>query len=505
MKILLTNPPCKQKIDARYEKYFVRAGSRWPHSNVKRIGELPHYIPFPFFLAYTAALLLKDNFSIEVIDGVALDMNRETFLKKVMDIAPEVILFETTTPTIEYDLDLIKEIKRHIHSRIILCGSHATTFAKDLLEKSGEVDFIILGEYESTALNLMHSLREGKPVEETVGIACRQGGKVVVGKRAPLIEMLDELPFPARDLFPQNSSPDMKIYWDSFCQNRPALQMHASRGCPYRCYFCLWNQVMYGNGKYRLFSPKRVVDEMEEVIKNYDAREIYFDDDDFAINRNHVLGICREIKERRLKIKWSCMGDAINLDEEEIRRMADSGCIGMKFGVESGSLKVLEKVGKPVDLRRVKEISRWCTKYGIKTHATFSIGLLGETIKSIKESLNFTRHLDVDTIQVSICTPFPGTRFYEEALYQKVLRYTSWEEFDGKTRELLEYPDLSSKKMEEFRREFFRAWLLSRLFQVSWILRQVKYLFRWIKGTGFVFIMKRLYAELRDELSKRET
>ncbi len=505
MKILLANPPCKRRIDNRYEKYFVRAGSRWPHSSIKKIAEPPHYIPFPFFLAYTAALLLEDDFPVEVIDGVALDMNREAFLERVLSLDPEIILFETTTPTIDHDLNLIQEIKEHTQAKIILCGTHATIFAESLLKQSSDIDYIILGEYELGALGLMRSLREKKPVGNMRGIACREGESIVVGERCPLIDPLDKLPFPARRLFPQNSAPDMNLYWDGFCQNRPAIQMHNSRGCPYGCYFCLWNQVMYDSGKYRLFSPARVVDEMEEVMDKYHAREIYFDDDDFTIKRSHVLDICREIRRRNLKIKWSCMGDAINLDEEEISEMALSGCIGMKFGVESGSRKILERVGKPVNLERVEQISHWCARYGIKTHATFSLGLLGETRETIRQSLKFAKHLDVDTIQVSICTPFPGTPFYDEVVREGVIKPSSWEDFDGKSKELLQYGNLKGEEIERLRREFFRQWLQRKLCSPTWLIRQVRNLVRWIRGCGLSFIARKLYAELKDELSKRES
>lgn len=505
MKVLLANPPCKQVIDTKHEKYFVRAGSRWPHSSIKRKNEPPHYVPFPFFLAYTAALLLEDDFSVEVIDGVALDMTREDFLERVLSIGPGIILFETTTPTINHDLSLIKEIKKHIQPKIILCGTHATIFAEALLKQSPHIDYIILGEYELGALSLMRSLREEKSIESMRGIAYREEENIVVGKRCSPIDPLDELPFPARHLFPQNSAPDMGMYWDGFCQNRPAIQMHTSRGCPYRCYFCLWNQVMYDSGKYRLFSSVRVVDEIEEVMERYNAREIYFDDDDFTIKRSHVLNICREIKRRNLKIKWSCMGDAINLDEEEIHEMALSGCIGMKFGVESGSLKILERIGKPVNLERVRQISRWCAKYGIKTHATFSLGLLGETRETIRQSLDFAKHLDVDTIQVSICTPFPGTSFYEMAVREGIMKYSSWEEFDGKSKELLQYGNLRGEEIEKLRRDFFRQWLQRKLCSPAWLIRQVRNLIRWIKGCGLNFIARKLYAELKDELSRRES
>lgn len=493
MKVLLANPSCKQMISSGREKYFVRAGSRWPHSSTKRKNELPHYIPFPFFLAYTAALLLKDNFSIEVVDGMALDMTRDAFLQHVVKTAPEVVLFETTTPTIDYDLNLIREIKRQVNPKTVFCGTHATTFAEELLYKSPDIDYIILGEYELTALDLMHSLREGKSVGSIMGIAYRQSGTVIVRKRAPLIDPLDNLPFPARHLFPWNSAPDMNIYWDGFCQNRPAIQIHTSRGCPYRCYFCLWNQIMYDEGQYRLFSSSRVVDEIEHVVKKYGAREIYFDDDDFTVSKKHVLNICQEIGRRGLRVKWSCMGDVINLDEEEIREMSYSGCIGMKFGVESGSPEILKGIGKPMDLKRAKQISRWCNKYGIKTHAAFTIGLLGETRETLRENLDFAKSFDVDSIQVSICTPFPGTAFYKKVSRAGIIKYSSWEEFDGKSRELIQYPAIDGKEIVKFRSRFFRQWLLSRIFRLPWLFRQARNLIRSMKGTSPIFIMRRLF------------
>jgi len=499
MKILLANPSCKKEINRGYEKYFIRAGSRWPHSSIKRKGELPHYLPFPFFLAYTAALLLRKGFEVEVIDAVALDMEKEAFLERVEKISPEFILFETTTPTVDEDLTLIEEIKRKSRSpRIILCGPHATVFYKELLKSSSAVDFIALGEYEYTILELLSAIRERRGIDNIPGLASR--GKEGVVEEKSLIAPLDKLPFPSRDIFPENKSPNVQIYWDSFCQNRPAVQMHTSRGCPYHCYFCVWNQIMYRNGKYRLSSPKRVVDEMEEVINKYGAREIYFDDDDFTISRKHVLDICQEIKRRNLKVKWSCMGDAINLDEEEIYEMASSGCIGMKFGVESGSPKVLREIGKPINLKRVKQITYWCNKYRIKTHAAFSVGLLHETEKDMEKSLKFANGLNVDTIQVSICTPFPGTIFYEEALKEGHLFYSSWNEFDGKSKSIIQSPDLKAERIEKFRRKFFQSWLLHSLFRPSWIMRNLYYLFRSIRGIGLKFLLARVYDELKDEL-----
>src|SRR5512140_1740501 len=111
MKIVLANPSCIRSIDDRYEKYYIRAGSRWPHSGVKRKGTIPHYLPFPFYLAYSAALLRHNGFAVETIDAVALDWPEESFLAMLREMQPALLFFEATTPTIDYDAALIRTIR----------------------------------------------------------------------------------------------------------------------------------------------------------------------------------------------------------------------------------------------------------------------------------------------------------------------------------------------------------------------------------------------------------
>ena len=505
MKVLLANPPCKESLNRYYEKYFIRAGSRWPHSGIKRKSQLPHYLPFPFFLAYAAALLRNDGFEVEVIDAVALDISLQLFKDMVMEIKPDVILFETTTPTIDYDIALIREIKAKIDTQIVLTGTHASTFGVLLMREVKEIDYILFGEYEFTFLDLSSRISQNKSLDDVKGVIYRNKDEIISTERAPLIDPLDTLPFPARDIFPSNKNPNAKIYWDGFCQNWPVIKMHASRGCPYSCSFCVWNQVIYGNGKYRTFSPARVVDEMEYVIKEYAAKEIYFDDDDFTINRKQVHAICQQIKERNINVKWSCMGDAINLDEETIRLMASCGCVGIKFGVESGSKQVLRQLGKPVDLEKVVRIDDLCYKYGIKSHATFTIGLLGETRHSLEETHKFVKKLNSSSIQVSICTPFPGTRFYEEVKSKGFFKDSSWDQFDGKAKETINYPGLSAKEMEEFRRIIFRSWFLNKLINPLWLFRQMKILLRTMRGLGLRFFVTQVVTVLEDEWRCRKS
>lgn len=502
MKFLLVNPSCKQNINNKYEKYYIRSGSRWPHSGVKIKGIIPHYLPFPFSLAYSASLLREGGFDVDVIDAIALDISEETLLERIKKIKPRLVFYEMTTPTVNYDLLLAKKIKELFGSTVIVGGAHASSFASQILMENKSIDFILKGEYEWSLLELSRCIKEGNDNFPS-GSVFRNGEKITDRGYPYPIELLDKLPFPLRDIFPSNDRPNPAIYWDGFCQRRPAIQIQSSRGCVYGCYFCLWNQVIYNNGKYRTFSAKRVVDEMEDSITKYKAREIYFDDDDFVIDKKHILSVCEEILKRNLKIKWSCMGDAINLTEEILKIMADSGCIGIKFGVESGSDRILKSIGKPLDLERVKEIIRFCRKYRIKTQATFTIGLLGETREDIKKTIRFANFLDVDSLQISIATPFPGTDFFKIAKDKGFLRNVDWEKYNGKIFGAICLAESNEMKIGDIRRSFFISWFLKRFLSPLWWLNHFYVIFRTLKGLGISFFLKQLIFVFIDERKNR--
>lgn len=500
MKVFLFNPLYASPCGDRYEKYYIRSGSRWPHSGIKRKGTLPHYLPFPFFLAYAAAWLRRDGFETDTCDCVALDLPLEGLLSRLEKAAPDMVFFETTTVTAGQDLALAAEIKKRLPgTKLALGGPHTTVFPERTLAENPAVDFVLIGEYEETLAGLAAALRDGAQADSVMGLSFRDTGGTKTTQRRPLIYPLDLLPEPAYDLFPSPENPDPGVYWDGFCQHRPAIQMHASRGCPYRCDFCLWNQVIYANGKYRTFSHVRVAEEMSRLAARYGAKEIYFDDDDFTIDRRHVEALCRALMASGSRIKWSCMGDAINLTEDLVNLMADSGCVGIKFGVETGSPRLIKTLGKPVDLGKVKDVIRWCAARGIKTHATFSLGLTGEDETSAAETLSFLENLASDTIQVSLCTPFPGTRFFETAEKDGLLKTLDWEKYDGKASEVVRGRLLDLDKAEAMRARALKRWLYKRLTSPSWVFRQAGYFFRVLKGLGPGFFFSQLRAIFEEE------
>ena len=490
MKIFLANPACRISIGNEKERYFVRAGSRWPFSTFKKINDKPDYVPFPFFLAYTAALLENNGHQVVVDDGVAINETEAELLNKVKNENPDILLFEATTPTIGYDLKLVKKIKQLLPKTIIcLAGAHTTVYPREILEQNPNVDFLFLAEYEVNFTNFFECFSRGTNIYHIDGLAYRKSGKIFINKGEAID--LDRLPFPARHFFPNNKNPNLNLYWDGFCQYKHSVQMHASRGCPFRCDFCLWNQVIYKNGKYRYFSAERIVDEMEEVVKKYGAKEIYFDDDTFTANKKQVLEICRQIKKRNFKIYWSVMGDAMVSDEEMVQEMAEAGCIGIKFGVESGNKEILKRIGKPIDFTKVKKFAEWCSRNKIKTHATFTFGLSGETKKTMQETLDFAKELDVDSVQFSITTPFPGTRYFEQLEKEERLTSKQWKDFDGSSSSTIKFKDFSEKELVRFYQQASGRWLLAKLKDPAWLKRQIYNLKRQADGQNYSFLLKK--------------
>ncbi len=472
MRVLLVNAPSE-----RDGKFFKRAGVRWPAPGhkYKDSKDPGRYVAFPFFLAYTAALLKESGNSVYAIDAVALQMNETDFYKAVKKRSPELTVIETATPTISLDLKYAEWIKKNTNSKIILVGPHASVFPKEMLRHKF-IDYVAIGEYEKTVEELVEKLSKSEQVNKVKGLAFKKSGKPVVNKRREIIQPLDQLPFPARNLFPIDSRPDIGLYWDGICTHYPAIKVATSRGCPFNCNYCLWTQVMYPGRKFRVFSAKRVADEIEHVIKKYGAKEIYFDDDTFTGNREHALGICRELKKRKIKIPWSAMCDAIVTTEEMIREMSEAGCKSIMFGLESADPKVLKKVGKPIDLEYIKKVLDWCNKYKIVTRITNCYGVTGDSEESIRKTFEFSSSLPVHSVQVSAAIPYPGTRFYNEVKKEGSLTEKDWDNYDG--RQLVSYPQLSGEKISQLAKELSEKYHRRKRRNPRWLVNAAKSVWR---------------------------
>ena len=425
MKILLVNPPWGENA--------VRAGSRWPHT--AEISDV--YMPFPFFQAYAAALVLEQGHEVLVVDALAEKIDHEEFMRRVTAFGPDVIQMETSTPSIYEDYRYADLFRTETNATVVLCGPHATVFTE---EAARHADFVLCGEYEQIFNELIETLADGRSADGVPGLAREVDGSLARTKARPLLKDLDQLPEPARHLF------DMSRYHDP-AVSYPSLQFLASRGCSFKCSFCLWPQVMYEE-KFRARDPVKVVDEIEAAVARYEPTAIYFDDDTFTIGRSRVLKLCEELKRRGLFMEWGCMAHTQTVDREVLETMRDAGCTLIKYGVESGNAGILETIPKATTTDRVKAVFALTKEVGIKTHATFTFGLPGETKETIEETVIFARSIAADSVQFSIVAPFPGTRLYEKAEQEGWLTTRDWRAWDGGCKAVMDIGTVTPDDLE---------------------------------------------------------
>ena len=444
IEVILVNLPWKKD-----DNWGVRAGSRWPHIKDK---DEQAYLPFPFFLAYAASVLLEHGVSVRIIDAIAENMDYSNFIKLINEIEPKLIIAEVSTPSLENDLDILKKINRK-NTKIAVCGLDFNIRQPDFLRKNNFIDFVMVGEYEYAALDLFRHINNDAKLKEVLGIIYRDNGDIKVNPTRPLIEDLDKLPWPLREQLP------MEQYMDAPGNiETPSVQMLASRGCPFQCIFCAWPQLMYNSNRYRMRKPEAIVDEMEYLIKGRKFKSVYFDDDTFNINKKNVLAICREINERRLEIPWAIMARADTMDEEMLVKMKEAGLYAVKYGVESADQTLLDKAGKNMNLRQAERMISFTKAIGIKTHLTFTFGLPGETQDSIKRTIDYALELNPATLQFSIMTPYPGTEYYNRLDAKGHIVSKDWSDYDGASKSVIRTDCLSPSDLERAKEEALRRW-----------------------------------------------
>jgi len=472
-------------------KHYIKAGSRWPMT-IGRSRSVDYY-PFPFWLAYTSALLKRDTAaSVQGLDGVVLDMTGDELLAEIISRKPNLLVVELASLTLGDDLEFLTRVKTATGCKVAVCGNYATVMHQQLIRDNVCIDFAVRGEYEMAVRDLVQALMGDGPLSEVFGITWReQAGNVVENQARPLLSSLDELPFPDRDDFPATIYPDFTLY-------SPCINILSSRGCPCGCVYCQERHVMYASPKYRARNASSVVDEMEYCRKRFGARQFYFDDQSFVVKKKHVMGICEEILRRGLKIPWTVMGDAMFVDREMLEIMAKAGCIGMKFGVESADQGILKAIGKPLDLERAKQVAKWCKELGIRTHATFCLGLPGETVETIKKSMAYMEELEVDTAQVSKAVPYPGTPMYEWAMKNGYLTTTDLGRFDGMGTSIISYPGLDNEEIDRwcsiFSRRVARKKVLKYLFEPG---QSFSIMAEMVRRKGLLSLLKSLYTFVR--------
>ncbi len=443
MKVLLANPPW-----LRPGWHGVRAGSRWPH--LER-AESP-YSPFPFLMGYAAAVLEQDGVQVAAVDACAERLDRDEFLERCAGHSPDLTVLEVSTPTIHEDLRTVTALREELgfEGKVLLAGLHKPLYEADFLHEHPQIDGTFVGEYEYTLRDLARA--KGRLTEPLDGLIWRAGDEMWVGARKESTDQLDDLPWPARHLFPMEHYHDLPGGIPS-----PSVQMWGSRGCSFTCNFCAWPQILYAHNRYRVRSPEAIADEMQAMVEQ-GYKSIYFDDDTFNLGKRRTADIARTFAERGIDAPWAFMGRADTCAPEQFEDLARTGLAAVKFGVESADSGRLKEIGKNLQVQQVREAVAMVKKQGIKVHLTFMFGLQGETPDSMQRTLDLAYELDPDSAQFTVAVPFPGSRLHEELQEQGRLEGLEYEDLDGYRTGVVSTDALGAEQIVGFVQAVHRRW-----------------------------------------------
>ncbi len=440
MKIAIINPP-----PYKGEKY-IREG------RCEQRASSFQYLMVPISLPSIAGLLRKEGYEVKVIDCMAEEFDTKATLKELIKFKPKLIIINYSTATFSGDKDFTLKVKKAFpKSHLTAIGVHVTTMPEQTLIETA-LDSIIRGEPEETALELANELKKGEKetLKKIKGLSYRGNPNFANNPARPFIDVLDALPFPARDLL-KNERYKMPVY------NRPYTLIITSRGCPNNCSFCTAN--LYYGSKIRYRSPENVLREIEEVLNVQKIKDITFWADTFTYDRNYVLKICQGIKERKLKFRWMCNARVDKVDPGMLKEMRDTGCQIISFGVESGNQKILKHIGKNITLKQIRQCFKWVRESGIESAAHIIFGLPGETRETIKQTMKFVKEINPDYIQFYSAIPFPGTRFYNEAKKAGWITSNNWDDFElGKN--IISTPKLSVEELASLRKRAYLEFYL---------------------------------------------
>jgi radical SAM superfamily enzyme YgiQ (UPF0313 family) len=466
--VLLVNPPSPDGAIWIRSQHRVGRRSRenmiWPQVSLAQL-----------------AALLHPTYSVRVVDAIAERMSWPAFEQLLRREQPKYYVTQLTAPTLQNDL-YGTFLAKAMGARTFALGTHITPMPRETLGPYPSLDYGLRGEPDLTLRDLIDHLEgnqfdrptaietlfrkhdpayrsaplatgsDGQPdLSGIKGLVWRRAQEVIVNPDRPFIADLDDLPVPMYELLPLDRYRIPLI-------KGPYAFVVTSRGCPAGCTYCI-KHVSYGPTM-RLRSADKLLEEIKKLVE-LGVRHIHMYADLFTVNRDQVLAICEGLTSAGLGIKWTCNSRVDFVDRDMLKTMAAAGCYYIAWGIESASKEILAHARKGVDPDRARQSLTWAREAGIQNWGYFIIGLPGETVDTIKQTIAFAKSLPLDIALFHIAAPYPGTPFFFEVARNNWFRPgTRWEDVDMDESTVLDYPDLSAEQLEYWQKRAFREWAM---------------------------------------------
>lgn len=403
MKILFLVPPETISLESSVPKALEGGKGYYP-----KLG-----------LLYVAAYYERETGNTATfIDCPPENVSEEALLARVREIKPDMVAMSIMTFNLLDALRTAKVLKlEHPNLKVCLGGPHVNLYPKETLNLP-EVDYVVFGEGEKIFTRLTQALEnDAEPLSFINGLGWKQNGISNINQAETELLDLDELPFPARHLV------NVASYQHIIGEGRQFFTIQATRGCPAACTFCDIRKT-----KFRIRSPKNVVDEIAELVK-MGVDDLFFVDDTITIDKKNVLAICNLIVERGIKIHFKISARVDTINPEVVAALKKAGCYRIHFGIESATQKYLQYLQKGQTLEKVERAIKMTRQAGIGFFAYMMIGIPHETKKEMFATVDFAKKLRPDYAQFSICTPYPKVELYYQMLNEGIIPEDYWQKF----------------------------------------------------------------------------
>ncbi len=466
MRVLLLNPPFKTEC-GRF--------SREQRSPAITKGGTLYY---PMWLCYAAGVLEREGFEIRIIDAPASRLSLDEVVRNVVDFNPRMLVVDTSTPSIITDLHTADYLCEITGAFTVLVGTHPSALPEKTLTSARLVHAIARREYEFTLLDIATQIRDtdGVPqrtsLESIAGLTFRFGQDVIHNPDRPFVKDLDSLPF-LSEVYRKHLN--IRDYFYTIAQY-PQVAIFSARGCPNRCVYCVYPQVMHGR-TYRTRSVENLIEEFKYIEQHLpEVREVFLEDDTFTVNRRRVQTFSEAYRREGLRISWIANSRA-DIDLDTLKALKECNCRLLCVGFESGDQKVLDRMKKNLRVDRARRFVEDARRAGVLIHGCFMVGNPGESKESLETTLAYAKQLTPDTAQFFPIMVYPGTEVYEWAKengYLLTEDFSRWNTEDGLHNCVVSRPDLSNQDLVEFcdraRREFYLR-LRYIIYRVARLLR----------------------------------
>ncbi len=391
--------------------------------------EKPTFL-YPVVLSTAATMAKNAGYNVIWEDAIAQNMGWKEYDEMLMREQPDIFLFETKAPVVKKHWEAIKHIKNKFpHTKIVICGDHVSYLPGETLENS-PVDYVINGGYYDFAfMELVEWLDGNRKTEVPNGIWYRNKKNEIVKNgryefNKDRKKDINDAPFPDRTLTKYMN------YQDEFnLKGRPQFYIMSARDCAWgKCTFCVWDHALYPKGTYKQRTPENTFEEVKHLVDNYEAKEI-FDDAGTIPPGPWLKKFCQLMIDSGYnnKVMYSCNMRFGWVDAEMYKLMKKAGFRLLKFGLESGCQKTIDKLDKGTNVKLVHQHCKDAKDAGLTIHITMMVGYPWETKKDAIQTFNLAKDLMikglVDIHQSTVIMPYPGTPLYEEAAREGWLRF----------------------------------------------------------------------------------